>query len=600
MHNTHSIVKPQNAKATVKRLLNYLKPQKKILLIVMAMAILSAIADIFIPKVLALATNEIAYNFANINFGYLLKVLACCLVLYLLSASFLFISNFSAAKMTQQVVYNLRSDMKLKLDKLPISYFDNSSRGDVLSRVTNDIDTIAGTLQESLTQLIFAFVTITGVLIMMLVTNIWMTLVTIATVPILLLITMIVATKSKKLFAKQQKELGVLNGHVEEMYGGHQVIKLYGREDESQATFAIINNRLADAGFKAQGMSSIIMPLMNFVGNLAYIGLCVLGGSLVGKPNLGIGNVFTIGTIQEFFMYRNKFTQPINQLANITNIIQSTIVASERVFEIFDAEEEINVENKEIDHVNAQGNVEFEDVSFSYNKDVELIADLNLVVNSGESVAIVGPTGAGKTTLVNLLMRFYDIDKGRIIIDGVDINDYSRNELRELFAMVLQDTWLFTGTIRDNIAYGLENATDEDVMNAAKSAHAHHFIMATADGYNTVINEEAGNISQGQKQLLTIARAILKNSKVLILDEATSSVDTRTEQYIQTAMTQMMEGKTSFVIAHRLSTIKSASKILVMNNGHVVEQGNHEELLKKGGFYAELYNAQLNKNANDD
>lgn len=581
-------------KHTVLRLGNYLKPHAGIMLLIIATVAIASVADILVPKVLAMATNELAYNFLNINFGLILTVLAICLALYVLSAAFQFVSDYSAAKMTQTVVYTLRKDMKAKLDKLPIKYFDNNSRGDLISRVTNDIETIANTLREGISQIIYSVVTIVGVLVLMFVTNVWMTLVTIITVPIIVLLSAIIAKQSKKMFARNQKELGILNGQIEEIYGGHQVVKLYGMEGESAADFAAINKRLQDAGYKAQGISGMIMPMLNFVGYLSYIGLVVLGGYLVGGANVPASQRIKIGDIQQFMMYRNRFMQPLNQIANIANVIQSTIAAAERVFEIFDAEEEENVGVKEMDTAAAKGKVVFENVNFGYDKDRPLITNLNLEVDAGDMVAIVGPTGAGKTTIVNLLMRFYDIDSGHIYIDGTDITEYTRNDLRRIIGMVLQDTWLYTGSIGDNIAYGRVGSTREDVIDAAKKAHVNHYIETTEEGYDTLINEESSNISQGQKQLLTIARAILSDSKILILDEATSSVDTRTEQYIQNAMTAMMKGRTSFVIAHRLSTIKNAAKILVMRDGQVVEQGNHKELIAKNGFYAELYNAQLN------
>ncbi|MCX5779337.1 MAG: ABC transporter ATP-binding protein, partial [Firmicutes bacterium] len=486
-----------------------------------------------------------------------------------------------------QTVYRMRNDVKEKLDRLPLKYFDQHTHGEILSRVTNDMDNIANTLQQSLTQLITSFVTVVGILIMMLTISPVMTLIALVTLPASALITALIAKNSQKYFAAQQKNLGELNGHVEEMYSGHKVVKVFGHEEESIEQFKGINAQLYTVGWKAQFISGIIFPALNFVNNIGYVLICVVGGLLVAKKSIEIGD------IQAFIQYMRQFTQPIIQVANIANVLQSTVASEERVFEILDETEEVPDKETATVLPFPQGNVRFEHVKFYYLEEKPLIEDLNIDVKAGQTVAIVGPTGAGKTTLVNLIMRFYEVQSGRITVDGVDIKDMKRGDLRTLFGMVLQDTWLFNGTVRENIAYGRATATEEEIINAAKAAHAHHFIQTLPNGYDTLLNEEASNVSQGEKQLLTIARAFLADPAILILDEATSNIDTRTEVLIQGAMNELMKERTSFVIAHRLSTIRDADLILVMNQGDIIEQGTHTELLAQGGFYAELYNSQF-------
>jgi ATP-binding cassette subfamily B protein len=498
--------------------------------------------------------------------------------------------QYIMASVSQVTVYEMREKVSDKLTKLPLKYYDSRTHGEVLSRITNDMDNISNTLQQSMTQLITSIVTIIGSIVMMLTISPLLTLIALVTLPVSIIVTKTVASKSQQYFKSQQKTLGSLNGHVEEMYTGHMLIKAYGREETSINTFEKLNDELYDSGWKSQFISGIIMPAMNIINNIGYVLVCVIGGVFV------INGRITVGSIQAFIQYSKQFSQPIVQTANIANLIQSTIASAERVFEILDEEEEIKDQEDVITLEAPKGHVTFEHVQFGYSDDHILMKDLSFEANPGQTIAIVGPTGAGKTTLVNLLMRFYELQGGCIKVDDVDIRKLARGELRNIFGMVLQDTWLFKGTIRDNIAYACDNAKEEDIIQAAKAAHADHFIRTLPDGYDTILNEEASNISQGQKQLLTIARAILANPSVLILDEATSSVDTRTEVYIQHAMIELMKKRTSFVIAHRLSTIKDADLILVMSNGDIVEQGNHEELLNMNGFYADLYNSQFANN----
>jgi len=594
------VEKAKNFKGTLFRLLRYLKPQRTKFIAVFIFAILSTIFSIVGPKVMGKAITKIAEGFGakmmavkmnlpvpSMDFTYIGQILLILLGLYLISAAFSYLQQYIMAGVAQKTVYNMRKEVDEKLSRLPLKFFDARKHGEILSRVTNDFDNISTTLQQSLTQLITAIVTIIGVVVMMLSISPLLTLIVILTLPLYILVTVNIAKRSQKHFAAQQKSLGELNGHVEEMYTGHKIVKAYGREDESIGTFNAINNKLYTAGYKAQFISGIIMPLMRLVGNLGYVIVCVVGGIFA------IRGTITIGDILAFIQYSRQFTMPIVQTANIANIIQSTVASAERVFELLDEVEELP------DHADAKvlafpnGDVRFENVDFSYKEEEPLIKNMNIDVQQGHTIAIVGPTGAGKTTLVNLLMRFYELNAGKITIDGVDIRDMKRGALRSMFGMVLQDTWLFNGTIMENIAYGREGATEEEVMQATRAAHAHHFIKTLPDGYNTLLNEEASNISQGQKQLLTIARAILADPAILILDEATSSVDSRTEVYIQRAMTELMHGRTSFVIAHRLSTIRDAELILVMNKGSIIEMGNHVELLAQKGFYAELYNSQF-------
>ncbi|WP_196246997.1 ABC transporter ATP-binding protein [Clostridium novyi] len=588
--------KPKNFKKTLKRVMRYLNPYKFRISIIFLMAILSTVFTIVSPKIIGKITNKIFEGLilkfkrvpgAAIDFDYILKFIMILIGLYVISSIFSYIQQYIMAGVAQSTVRKMRSDADEKLALLPIKFYDSHTNGEILSRITNDIDNISTTLQQSITQLITSVVTIVGIVVMMLTISPIMTLITFLIIPVSILATKPIISRSQKFFKNQQKYLGELNGHVEEMYTGHKVIKVFSREEKSIEEFDKINKKLYDAGWKAQFISGIIMPIMSFVSNIGYVAICVVGGIFVTKGRINIGD------IQAFIQYSKQFTQPINQTANIVNILQSTIASAERVFELLDEVEEIkdNENAKTID--NPKGYVSFQNVDFSYKEEVPLIKNMNVDVKKGETIAIVGPTGAGKTTLINLLMRFYEINSGTITIDGEDIRNLKRENLRSIFGMVLQDTWLFNGTIRENIAYGVENATEEDIINAAKAAHADHFIRTLEHGYDTVLDEEASNISQGQKQLITIARAILVNPSILILDEATSSVDTRTEAYIQKAMDNLMNGRTSFVIAHRLSTIKNADLILVMNNGTVIEQGNHSELMSQNGFYKELYNSQF-------
>lgn len=588
--------KAKDFKGTLRRLVQYLRPHSSRLIFVLIAAILSTVFGIISPKVMAEGTDILAQGAiaimqgvqgAGIDFPALMRVLYLLLGLYLLSAAFAYVQQYLMAGVAQRVVYDMREQISAKVGRLPLKYFDSRTHGETLSRATNDVDNISNTLQQSLAQFITSVVTIVGVIVMMLTISPWMTLITILTLPLSVVVVMLVASRSQKHFAGQQKSLGELNGHVEEMYTGHKVVKAFGREEQSVQQFEKVNEELYASGWKAQFISGIIMPLMNFVGNLGYVLICVVGGIFVTRGSISIGDILA------FTQYSRQFTQPINQIANISNIIQSTIASAERVFELLDEEEEVPESKQPATLRYPAGAVAFEAVDFGYKENELLIRNMNINVAPGQTVAIVGPTGAGKTTLINLLMRFYELQSGRITIDGINIKDMSRGNLRSLFGMVLQDTWLFNGTIRDNIAYGREGATEEEVVKAAVAAHADHFIRTLPDGYDTILNEEASNISQGQKQLLTIARAILANPSILILDEATSSVDTRTEVFIQKAMNELMQNRTSFVIAHRLSTIRGADLILVMDHGNVIEQGNHEELMAKQGFYADLYNSQF-------
>lgn len=590
--------KAKDFKGTLRRLLTYLKPRRNQLIAVFFAAILSTVFMIAGPKIMGTAITELfegAYGKlqgipgAAINFEKIGQILLLLAGLYFVSSLFNYVQQYIMSSVAQKTVYDLREDVNEKLEKLPLKYFDGRPNGETLSRVTNDIDTIGSTLQQSLTQFITSIVTILGIIIMMLSISPILTLISIVSLPISIFVIRPILKKSQKHFADQQRTLGQLNGHIEEMYTGHQVVKAFGHEKRAGEQFDMVNEELYEAGRKAQFISGIIMPMMFFIGNLSYVLISVVGGILVTQRAISIGD------IQAFITYTRQFTQPITQTANIANIIQSTVAAAERVFELLDEEEE----TKEITTAGlarAQGAVTFEHVDFGYGEDL-LIKDMNIDVLPGQTVAIVGPTGAGKTTMINLLMRFYELNGGKIKIDGHDIQNMSRNDLRKNFGMVLQDTWLFNGTIKDNLAYGKNGATDEEIFEAARAAHADHFIRTLPDGYETVLNEEASNISQGQKQLLTIARAIIKDPPIMILDEATSSVDTRTEVFIQQAMNRLMEGRTSFVIAHRLSTIKDADLILVMDQGKVIEQGTHSELLEKNGFYADLYNSQFSEKA---
>ncbi len=592
--------KAKDVKGTVKRLLIYLSPYRAQLTIVLTFAVLSTTFSVLGPKILGKATTRlmngligkyVAYMrhqpVPSIDFKYIGTIILILIGFYIISAIFTYIQQYVMAGVSQKTVFAMRRDVNDKLARLPLKYFDSRSHGEIMSRVTNDIDNVSNTLQQSLTQLITSICTIMGVIIMMLTISPMLTLITLVTLPVSFAVTAFIAKSSQKNFAAQQKEIGALNGHVEEMFTGHKIIKAFRHEAKSIREFNEINDRLYSSGWRAQFVSGVIFPAMQFISNIGYVIVCAVGGIYVIKKKIELGDV------QAFIQYSQQFSQPIVQTANIANILQSTIASAERVFEILDEAEEISekADAKVIEH--PQGAVQFQNVKFGYKEGVTLMEDMNIDVKPGQTIAIVGPTGAGKTTLVNLLMRFYEINGGKITIDGMDIRDLKRGDLRTMFGMVLQDTWLFNGTIKENIAYGKEGASDEEIVTAAKAAHADHFIRALPDGYNTVLHEEASNISQGEKQLLTIARAILANPAILVLDEATSSVDTRTEVYIQKAMKELMKGRTSFVIAHRLSTIRDAELILVMNNGTIIEMGNHQQLIAQGGFYADLYNSQF-------
>ncbi len=594
------VEKPKDFKGTLKRLAAYFLPQKYRLLVVLVAAIIGTVFNIVGPKILGLATTKLFDGLIAryqalfrhqpapaIDFGYIGNVLLILLGLYVISAIFMYIQQYVMAGVAQRTVYRLRKEVDEKLSRLPLKFFDSRTHGEILSRIVNDMDNISTTLQQSVTQLITSAVTLIGVIVMMLTISPLLSLVVVLTLPLSLIVTMGIAKRSQNYFRRQQRALGELNGHVEEMYAGHKIVKAFGHEGRSVAEFAELNEKLYNAGWRAQFASGIIMPLMRFVGNLGYVFVAVVGGIMVTQGKIAIGDV------QAFIQYAQQFTQPITQLANFANVIQSTMASAERIFELLDEQEEIPEAANATVIEEPEGAVEFRHVKFGYKEDAILMEDMNIDVQPGQMIAIVGPTGAGKTTLVNLLMRFYEVNGGQILVDGVNITEFKRGALRRTFGMVLQDTWLFNGTIRANIAYGRENATEEEILRAAKAANADHFIRTLPDGYNTVLNEEATNISQGQKQLLTIARAFLADPEILILDEATSSVDTRTEIQIQKAMTQLMAGRTSFVIAHRLSTIRDAGLILVMNHGTIVEKGTHEELLAQNGFYADLYNSQF-------
>lgn len=594
---TMPVEKAKDFKGTLKRLLDYLKPHKAKVIITFMAAISSSFFLILSPKIMGRATTKLFEGYmekivekvpgATIDYQYILNIIFILIGLYILNASFTYLQHFLMVGVTQKIVFDLRKDISNKLSRLPLKYFDSKKHGEILSRVTNDIDTVSNTLQQSITQLITSIVSLVGIVIMMLTISPMMTIITLFVLPVSFLVTRIIARQSQKYFAKQQKILGQLNGHVEEMYTGHKIVKAFNYEGKSIKQFSMLNDNLYDTGWKAQFISGMIMPLMIAISNLSYVFIVILGGISVARGMLTIGNV------QAFIQYSRQFTHPIVQTANIANIIQSTIAAAERVFEVLDEKEQLPEVKNPLMLSNPQGNIEFKNVKFGYEKDKIIIKDMNFEVKKGQIIAIVGPTGAGKTTLVNLLMRFYEINEGKIAVDNIDIRSMKRFELRDIFGMVLQDTWLFKGSIKENIVYGRESSTDEEIVMAAKTAYAHHFIKTLPHGYDTIIDEEASNISQGQKQLLTIARAILSKPSILILDEATSNVDTRTEVHIQKAMLALMEGKTSFVIAHRLSTIKEADLILVMNEGNIIEKGTHKELLKKNGFYADLFNSQF-------
>ena len=563
----------------------------------MIFAIVGTVFNIVGPKILGKATTELFNGLVakvngtgGIDFDKIGKILLWTLGLYLCSAAFSFVQGFIMTGISNDVSYSLRKDISGKMNRLPMKYYESRTYGEVLSRITNDVDTLQQGLNQSITQLITSVTTLIGVFIMMLSINVWMTLCALLILPCSMFIISKVMKRSQKYFRQQQKYLGDVNGQVEEVYAGQNIVKAYNKEDAVMATFEETNKKLYESGWKSQFFSGMMMPIMQFVGNIGYVMVALLGGFMTIKGAIEVGD------IQSFFQYIRNFTQPVQQIAQVTNMMQSAAAASERVFEFLEEEEEEQTVEHPVTLENGvEGHVTFEHVSFGYRPDQIIIKDFSEQVQPGQKIAIVGPTGAGKTTLVKLLMRFYDVNSGRILIDGHDIREFDRRNLRECFGMVLQDTWLFNGTIKENIRYGRLDANDEEVIAAAKAAHAHRFIQTLPEGYNTVLNEEASNVSQGQKQLLTIARAILADNRLLILDEATSSVDTRTEERIQKAMDNLMKGRTSFVIAHRLSTIKDADVILVMKDGDIIEQGNHEELLAMNGFYANLYNSQFEK-----
>lgn len=588
--------KAKDFKGTFKKLLKLLNNFKLPIFFVVVFAIGSVVFNIFGPKILGNATTEIFNGLiskvsggSGINFEKLGKILLFLIGLYLLSALFNFIQGYIMSGVTQKFSYDLRDKISKKINKLPMKYFDKKQAGDILSRITNDVDTISMNLNQSLTQLITSVATMIGVLIMMLSISKIMTLAALSIIPIVLIVMLIIVKKSQKHFITQQEYLGKINGHIEEIYGGHNIVKAFNGEEKAIMQFNDLNEILYTSGYKSQFLSGLMMPMMKFIGNIGYVVIVILGGFLVIK------NKLEVGSIVSFTQYIKNFTQPISQMAQIANLIQALMAASERVFEFLEEVEEPQDSENALDNSKIVGNIKFDHVKFGYNEDKIIINDFNADIKAGTKIAIVGPTGAGKTTLVKLLMRFYDVNGGSIEIDGYNVKDYKRGDLRQAFGMVLQDTWLFSGSIEDNIKYGKQNATHEEVVSAAKAAHINHYIKTLPDGYKMKINEESSNISAGQKQLLTIARVILANPKILILDEATSSVDTRTEILIQKAMDNLMKGRTSFIIAHRLSTIKNADLILVLHDGDIVEQGTHQSLLKKEGFYAKLYNSQFQK-----
>lgn len=588
--------KAKDLSGTLKKLLAYLKPYHFKICMVMVFAVCSTIFNILGPKVLAKATDKLSEgimakvaNTGGIDFNYIVKILLILVVLYAASSLFSYIMSWIISGVSQDAAFSLRKDISEKMNRLPLSYFDKHTSGDILSRVTNDIDTIAQSLNQSLSTLISNVVTLVGIFIMMLTISWQMTLIAVVVLPVSMILMRLVMKHSQKYFTQQQNSLGDVNGHIEEMYGGHQVVKAFNGEEKSVEQFEQYNESLYTSAWKSQFFGSLMMPISNFIGNVGYVGVCIIGGILAGSKTI------TIGDIQAFIQYVRQFNQPISQIAQAANLLQSTGAAAERVFEFLEEEEltedSATLTTEEVQ--NMKGAVTFADVHFGYNPDKIIINDFSLHVHAGQKVAIVGPTGAGKTTIIKLLMRFYELNGGSIMIDGEDITKMKRSDLRSLFGMVLQDTWLFNGTIMDNLKYGRLNATDEEVKKACESAHVDHFIHTLSDGYDTMINEESSNISAGQKQLLTIARAFLKDPKILILDEATSSVDTRTEVLIQKGMDELMKNRTSFVIAHRLSTIRDADTIIVMRDGDIVEIGNHEGLLEENGFYATLYRSQF-------
>ena len=590
-----TVEKAKDFKGTTKKLIkNYLSKYKIGIIIVLIFAIGSTIFSIVGPKILGNATTEIFNGLVNkisgnggIDFGKVGTILLTLLGLYLLSALFSFIQGFAMTGIAQKLTYKLRNDISVKINKLPMNYFDKKTNGEVLSVITNDIDTLGMNLNQSVTQIITAICTLVGILIMMLSISWQMTLISLIVMPIGALLVKIVVGKSQKYFKRQQDYLGHVNGQVEEIFSGLTVVKAFNGEENAEKEFSKANQELYRSAWRSQFLSGLMHPIMNFISNVGYVGVAIAGGYLAIKGRI------TVGNIQSFIQYNKQFTQPINQIAQVSSMLQSMVAATERIFEFLEEDEEVETYVEGTTTEGLKGNVTFDHVKFGYNPENIVIKDFNADVKEGQKIAIVGPTGAGKTTMVKLLMRFYDVTDGRILVDGHNIKDFKRGELRQMFGMVLQDTWLFGGTVKDNIKYSKEDATDDEVIQAAKAARVHHFIKTLPNGYNSELNEESSNVSAGQKQLLTIARVILADPKILILDEATSSIDTRTEIEIQKAMDNLMEGRTSFIIAHRLSTIKNADLILVMNHGDIVEQGTHEELLAKGGFYEQLYNSQF-------
>lgn len=587
--------KAKDFKGTMKKLLQHLKPYKVAMIFVVIFAIGSAAFTIVGPKILGNATTDIFKGLVNkvsgtgkgIDFDSISSTLIMLAVLYVISAVFSFVQTFVTSDISQKVSYKLRKDISQKINKLPLKYFDKSTHGEVLSRVTNDVDAISQNLNQILSQMITSVTTLIGVLIMMLSISVSMTVISLIIIPVSLIFIMLVVKKSQVHFKNQQEYLGHTNGHVEEIYSGHNIMKAFNGEEKAIAEFEELNETLYNSAWKSQFLSGMMMPIMTFIGNIGYVVVAIMGGYLTIKKTIQVGDILS------FIQYTRSFMQPIAQTAQVANVMQATAAAAERVFEFLEETEEKEETKNPVSTKGAKGEVEFKNVNFGYDEDKTIINDFSINIKPGQKVAIVGPTGAGKTTIVKLLMRFYELNSGSILIDGHDSQEFTRDDLRKMFGMVLQDTWLFNGSMMENIRYGRLDASDEEVIDAAKLAHAHHFIKTLSDGYNMEINEEANNISQGQKQLLTIARAILANPKILILDEATSSVDTRTEVLIQQAMENLMKDRTSFIIAHRLSTIKNADIILVMKDGDIVEQGSHEELLKAKGFYADLYNSQF-------
>ena len=581
-------------KTTKKLIRSYLVDYKIPIIIVMIFAIGSTIFTIVGPKILGNATTEIFNGLVSkltggtgIDFGKVGQIALTLLGLYVISALFSFVQRFLMTNVAQKITYKLRNDIAIKINKLPMKYFDKKTNGEVLSIITNDIDTLSMNLNQSITEIITSVCTIIGILVMMFSISWQMTLISLVILPIAGILVTFIVKKSQKYFTRQQDYLGHVNGQVEEIYGGLNIVKVFNAEQKVTKDFEKANDELYHSGWKSQFLSGLMHPVMNFISNVGYVAVAVAGGYLA------INGTITVGNIQSFIQYNKQFTQPINQLAQISNMLQAMMASAERIFEFLEEPEEEITAKGNIDTSKLKGNVEFKHVKFGYNPERTIIKDFNASVHEGQKIAIVGPTGAGKTTMVKLLMRFYDVTSGEIDVDGHNVKDFDRGELRKMFGMVLQDTWLFGGTVKENIKYSKEDATDTEVVEAAKAAHVHHFIKTLPNGYNSMINEESTNISAGQKQLLTIARVILADPKILILDEATSSIDTRTEIQIQSAMDNLMKGRTSFIIAHRLSTIKNADLILVMNHGDIVEQGKHEELLAKNGFYADLYNSQF-------